>query len=92
MVVFVNGLPLGVIELKNPAEAKAKIRRTFNQLQTYKTDIPSLFAFNEPLVTSDGNVARVGTSTAGWDRFQPWRTTDGRGLAPAWDPLQTGRV
>jgi len=82
VVVFVNGLPLGVIELKNPAEENATIRHAFNQLQTYKTDIPSLFAFNAALVISDGYAARAGTLTSGWDRFQPWRTTDGRELAP----------
>ncbi len=83
VVVFVNGLPLGVIELKNPAEEKATIRHAFNQLQTYKMDIPALFVFNEMLVISDGFAAKAGTLTSGWDRFQPWRTTDGAALAPA---------
>jgi len=82
VVLFVNGLPLGVIELKNPAEEKATIRHAFNQLQTYKADIPSLFVFNEVLVISDGYAARAGTLTAGWDRFQPWRTIEGKALAP----------
>ncbi len=82
VVVFVNGLPLGVIELKNPAEEKATIRHAFNQLQTCKSDIPSLFVFNEALVISDGYAARAGTLTSGWDRFQPWRTIDGDALAP----------
>ncbi|MCD6197537.1 MAG: type I restriction endonuclease subunit R, partial [Deltaproteobacteria bacterium] len=58
VVVFVNGLPLGVIELKNPADEKATIHHAFNQLQTYKTDIPGLFIYNELLVISDGLEAR----------------------------------
>ena len=82
VIVFVNGLPLVVIELKNPAEEKATIRHAFNQLQTYKTDIPSLFVFNEALVISDGYAAKAGTLTSGWDLFQPWRTIDGDALAP----------
>ncbi|HET6674885.1 MAG TPA: type I restriction endonuclease subunit R, partial [Nitrospiraceae bacterium] len=82
VVVFVNGLPLGVIELKNPAEETATIYHAFNQLQTYKADIPSLFVFNEALVISDGYGAKAGSLTAGWDRFQPWRTVDGEALAP----------
>jgi len=82
VVVFINGLPLGVIELKNPAEEKATIRHAFNQLQTYKADIPSLFVFNEALVISDGYAAKAGTLTSDWDRFQPWRTIDGDALAP----------
>jgi type I restriction enzyme R subunit len=82
IVVFINGLPLGVIELKNPAEERATIRHAFNQLQTYKMDIPGAFVFNEMLVISDGFAAKAGTLTSGWDRFQPWRTTDGTALAP----------
>jgi type I restriction enzyme R subunit len=82
VVVFINGLPLAVIELKNPAEEKATIRHAFNQLQTYKMDIPSFFVFNDMLVISDGFFAKAGTLTAGWDRFQPWRTVDGIALAP----------
>ena len=82
VVVFINGLPLGVIELKNPTEEKVTLRHAFNQLQTYKADIPSLFVFNEALVISDGYGARAGTLTSGWDRFQPWRTIKGDTLAP----------
>jgi type I restriction enzyme R subunit len=82
IVVFVNGLPLGVIELKNPADEKATIRHAFNQLQTYKSDIPGLFIHNELLVISDGLEARGGTLTSGWDRFMPWRTIDGKEVAP----------
>ena len=82
IVVFVNGLPLGVIELKNPADEKATIRHAFNQLQIYKADIPGLFIYNELLVISDGLEACGGTLTSGWDRFMPWRTIDGKEIAP----------
>jgi type I restriction enzyme R subunit len=82
IVVFVNGLPLGVIELKNPADENATIQHAYNQLQTYKQDIPSLFIYNELLVISDGLEARSGTLTSGWDRFMPWRTIDGTEVTP----------
>ncbi|NVL89538.1 MAG: type I restriction endonuclease subunit R [Desulfobacterales bacterium] len=82
IVVFVNGLPLAVIELKNPADEKATIRQAYNQFQTYKKDIPALFGFNEVLVISDGLEARMGTLTSGWDRFMPWRTIEGKEVAP----------
>jgi type I restriction enzyme R subunit len=82
IVVFVNGLPLGVIELKNAADEHATIRQAFNQLQTYKRDIPSLFTYNEVLVISDGLEARTGTLTADWERFLPWRTIEGDDIAP----------
>ncbi len=81
LVVFVNGLPLGVIELKSPSEENATIKGAFNQLQTYKQDIPSLFPYNEILVISDGLTARVGTLTADWERFMPWRTIEGNDIA-----------
>lgn len=80
VIVFVNGLPLSVIELKNPAAENATNRHAFNQLQTYKDQITSLFVYNESLVISDGMEARVGTLTAGFDRFMPWRTIDGTDL------------
>ena len=81
VVLFVNGLPLGVIELKNPADEDATIWSAWQQLQTYKAEIPSLFAFNAALVVSDGLEARVGTLTAGREWFKPWRTIGGEGLA-----------
>ena len=80
IVLFVNGLPLVVIELKNPGKEQATLRSAYNQLQTYKNDIPSLFVYNELLVISDGMRARFGTITSGWDRFMPWRSTDGTDL------------
>jgi len=80
IVLFVNGLPLAVIELKNPEDENATLHHAFNQLQTYKADIPGLFVTNELLVISDGLAARTGTLTSGWDRFMPWRTIDGSDL------------
>ena len=81
VVIFVNGLPLAVIELKNAVSGGATIWSAFNQLQTYKQDIPSLFAFNEALVISDGVEARIGTLTADREWFMPWRTIEGEDLA-----------
>ena len=83
IVLFVNGLPLGVIELKNPADEDAGIREAWQQLQTYKAELPSLFSMNELLVASDGTEARLGTLTAGREWFKPWRTIEGEGLATA---------
>ncbi|MCB5223861.1 MAG: type I restriction endonuclease subunit R [Candidatus Cloacimonadaceae bacterium] len=80
IVIFVNGLPLAVIELKNPADEKATIWTAYNQLQTYKEQIPSLFAYNAVLLVSDGLEARVGTLTASREWFMPWRTIDGDSL------------
>ena len=81
VVLFVNGLPLGVIELKNPADEDATIWTAWQQLQTYKAEIPSLFAFNAALIVSDGLEARIGTLTAGREWFKPWRTIGGERLA-----------
>ena len=81
VVLFVNGLPLGVIELKNAADEGATIGTAFQQLQTYKAEIPSLFSGNELLVVSDGVEARVGTLSAGREWFKPWRTIAGERLA-----------
>ncbi|HKI02983.1 MAG TPA: HsdR family type I site-specific deoxyribonuclease [Thermoanaerobaculia bacterium] len=82
VVVFVNGLPLALFEIKNPADENATIRDAFKQLQTYKGEFPTLFSFNEILVATDGLEARAGTLTADWDRFMPWRTVDGSDVAP----------
>jgi type I restriction enzyme R subunit len=78
VVLFVNGLPLVVIELKNPADENATIRTAFQQLQTYQAQIPSLLAYNAALVVSDGVQARLGAVGAGWEWFKPWRTITGR--------------
>ncbi|QIZ71234.1 type I restriction endonuclease subunit R [Oxynema aestuarii] len=82
VVVFINGLPLAVIELKNPADKNADIEGAFNQLQTYKKDIPSLFTYNEVLAISDSRTTRIGSLSADRDRFMPWRTIEGDDLAP----------
>ncbi|MEN9934105.1 MAG: hypothetical protein RLZZ387_684, partial [Chloroflexota bacterium] len=82
IVLYVNGLPLVVIELKNPADADATIWNAFNQLQTYKQQIPSLFNTNAALIISDGLTARIGSLTADRERFMPWRTIEGEALAP----------
>ena len=81
VVLFVNGLPLAVLELKNAAAENATIWSAFQQLQTYKAEVPSLFAANALLAVSDGVGARVGTLTAGREWFKPWRTISGEGLA-----------
>ncbi len=82
VVVFVNGLPLVVIELKSAGDENVDITDAYNQLQTYKTAIPSLFTYNSFMVASDGINARAGTLTADEDRFMAWRTIDGDEVAP----------
>ena len=77
VVVFVNGLPLAEIELKNPGDENATLDGAFNQLLTYQSQIPSLFRTNATLVISDGIAARIGSLTADRERFMPWRTIDG---------------
>lgn len=86
IVLFVNGLPLALIELKNAADEDATVWTAFAQLQTYKNEIPSLFSWNMVLVVSDGVQARVGTLTGDKERFMPWRTIAGEDLAPATMP------
>ena len=86
VVLFVNGLPLAVLELKNAAAEDATIWTAFQQLQTYKAEIPALFATNAVLVVSDGVEARAGTLTAGREWFKPWRTISGEALADAHMP------
>ena len=86
VVLFVNGLPLAVIELKSPGDENATLEGAFNQLQTYKDQIPSLFRTNAALATSDGLYARLGSLTADLERFMPWRTVDGSAVAPKGSP------
>ncbi len=74
LVVFINGLPLAIIELKNPADEQADVWKAYHQLQTYKEEIPDIFNYNEALIISDGFTARVGSLTADSGRFMPWRT------------------
>jgi type I restriction enzyme R subunit len=83
VMVFVNGLPLALLELKHPGDEKADITKAYQQLQTYKREIPSLFRFNELLVVSDGLNARVGSLSAGLEWFKQWRTVDGAQVAAA---------
>ncbi|VVB65267.1 Uncharacterised protein [uncultured archaeon] len=87
IVIFVNGIPLAVIELKNPADENATIRTAYSQFETYKLQIPSLFYYNELLVISDGLDARIGTITSNWERFMPWKTIDGKTKVPKTSPL-----
>lgn len=86
VVLFVNGLPVGVIELKNPGDENATIDGAFHQLQTYKVQIASLFRTNAALMISDGLAARLGSLTADRERFMPWRTVNGDDLAPKGAP------
>ena len=81
VVLFVNGLPLGIIELKNPADEDATIWTAWQQLQTYKAELPTMFSMNEALMVSDGTAAHIGTLTSGREWFKPWRTVTGETLA-----------
>lgn len=81
VVLFVNGLPLAVLELKNPTDEKATILTAFRQIQTYKQEIPVLFTYNETVVISDGLEARIGSLTADKEWFLPWRTIEGENEA-----------
>jgi len=86
VVIFVNGLPLAVIELKNAAGENATIWSAFNQFQPYKHDIPALFHYNELLIISDGLNARIGSLTANKEWFLPWKTIEGENTAPLRSP------
>ena len=81
VILFVNGLPLIVIELKNPADENATVKSAFNQLQTYKQAIPGLFTYNGFMVISDGLEAKAGSLSAGFSRFMAWKSTDGKTVA-----------
>jgi len=80
LILFVNGLPLVLMELKDPKNPKADLRRAFNQIQTYRRDIPTLFTYNAACIISDNHDARVGTFTSPWERYNRWRTIDGETL------------
>ena len=86
VVIYVNGLPLGVVELKKPGAENATLDGAYQQLQTYKAQIPSLFRSNAVLLISDGLQARVGSLTADRERFMPWRTIAGDDVAPKGSP------
>ena len=83
ILLFVNGLPLVVIELKNAADPEASVETAFRQIQTYKAELTDLFNYNEIVLASDGAWARLGTMTADREWMKPWRTVDGEGLAPS---------
>lgn len=83
VVVFVNGIPLVVMELKSASNEEVGISEAYNQVQTYKSSIPSLFTYNSFMVISDGVNARTGTLTADAERFMMWRTIDGSDVAPS---------
>ncbi len=86
IVLLVNGLPIVVIELKNPSDERATVKKAFTQLQNYKTAIPALFCYNGILVASDGLDAKMGSLTAGWSRFIAWKTIDGTKEDPRTTP------
>ncbi len=93
VVVFVNGLPLGLLELKNPGSENATLKGAWNQVQTYRHDIPSIFTPNGVTVISDGTTAAMGSFSAGWEHFAPWKTVDGREVVtskPALEVLVKG--
>ena len=86
LILFINGLPLVVIELKNAVDENATIKSAYNQLQTYKQSIPSLFTYNELLIVSDGWDALCGTVTSDFGRFMSWKTKDGETTADHLQP------
>ena len=95
IVIFINGLPLVVIELKNPADENADVQAAFSQLQTYQQLIPSLFTYNAFLVISDGWFAKIGTISSDYSRFMDWKSTDGKTIVDAkhqseLEPMITG--
>nr|CBH37073.1 putative type I restriction enzyme HindVIIP R protein, N-terminal part [uncultured archaeon]CBH40089.1 hypothetical protein, HsdR family [uncultured archaeon] len=83
VILFVNGLPLVVIELKNPADENATVKSAYKQLQTYKQAIPGLFSYNGFMVVSDGLEAKAGSLSAGFSRFMAWKSSDGKTVASA---------
>jgi len=87
VVLFVNGIPIVIIELKNPRDLNATLWKAYNQVQsTYKDQIPSMFVHNQIIVISDGTDAKVGTTTTPWSRFAVWKTIDGENIAPESEP------
>ncbi len=82
IILFVNGLPLVLLELKNPADLKADIWQAYQQIETYKAQIPDVFQYNEVLVISDGSEAMMGSLSSNAERYMAWRTVDGVNLDP----------
>lgn len=91
IVLFVNGLPLVLLEIKNPADQNADVWKAYDQVQTYKEQIPDVFQYNELLVISDGTEALLGSLSSNGERFMAWRTIDGITLDPLgeFNELQT---
>ncbi|HRN51843.1 MAG TPA: type I restriction endonuclease subunit R [Anaerolineales bacterium] len=96
VLLYINGMPIGLIELKSPADAKATLNKAYKQLQTYKEQIPKLFVYNELCVLSDGVNASLGTHLTPPERFMPWRTVDGVHIAsvgvPSMETLVQGAL
>jgi type I restriction enzyme R subunit len=88
VMVFVNGLPLALIELKNPGAEQATVKGAWNQVQTYRNDIPAAFTPNAVCVVSDGLAALMGSFSAGWEHYAPWKTIDGREVVTNKPPLE----
>lgn len=89
IIIFINGLPIAVLELKNPVDENTTIYDSYNQLQTYKEETPDLFIYNELLVIADLREARVGSLTANYERFGRWRTIDGNSIDPLGQSAET---
>ena len=93
MLVFLNGLPVGLLELKNPADEHATMRHAWNQIQTYRAQIPSVFIPNAVTVISDGTAAAMSSFSGGFEHYAPWKTIDGRDVItnhPALEVLLKG--
>lgn len=93
ILVFLNGIPISLLELKNPGDENATLKGAWNQVQTYRNDIPSVFTPNALTVVSDGTSASMSSFTAGWEHFAPWKTIHGRELVtdrPALEVLIRG--
>jgi type I restriction enzyme R subunit len=88
VMVFVNGLPLALIELKNPGAEQATVKGAWNQVQTYRNDIPAAFTPNAVCIVSDGLAALMGSFSAGWEHYAPWKTIDGREVVTNKPPLE----
>jgi type I restriction enzyme R subunit len=86
ILLFVNGIPLVLIELKNAADENATMKKAFDQLQTYKTTIPSLFTYNAICIISDGHECKAGSLSSGFSRFMAWKTSDGKTEASKFAP------
>jgi IS5 family transposase len=88
VLIFVNGIPLGLLELKNPAASHATLRHAWNQVQTYRADIPAVFTPNAVAVISDSTSAAMSAFTGGFEHFSPWKTIDGREVSTSKPALE----